>query len=89
MTKTQLLHKVRMFCSECMGGARASEGVWPVRNPTDIETCSAPECVWFRYRFGRDPEKRVESASQVAARLRNLRGQKFVESTISPSVVSE
>lgn len=68
MTRGQLLRKVRQFCSECVGGVRMSENVWPVKNPKDIEECCAPECGWFPYRFGKDPEKnpaRVEAGRRL------------------------
>ena len=55
--KRELLMMVRQFCSECMGGLRATEDVWPVQNPSDIADCTAPKCVWFKYRFGVDPDK--------------------------------
>jgi hypothetical protein len=45
-----------------------SENVWPVKNPKDIEECCAPECGWFPYRFGKDPEKnpaRVEAGRRL------------------------
>lgn len=54
-TKNQLLKMVRQNCSECMGGPRGSEDVWPVENTGDIEGCSAKLCLWFEFRFGNDP----------------------------------
>lgn len=65
-TKRDLLKAIRMFCSECMGGPRATKNVWPVKNPADIADCTAPECIWFSYRFGRDPDKRILSPAQQA-----------------------
>ena len=65
-TKRELLKRIRQFCSECMGGPRASENIWPVSNSKYISDCTAPECVWFEYRFGRDPEKRILSDAQKA-----------------------
>jgi hypothetical protein len=66
-TKTQLLKKVRLFCSECMGGPRSGEASLPIPNPAEVEGCTVPHCVWFEYRFGKDPEK---SAKRVAAGIR-------------------
>ena len=57
MTKAGLLKLIRQNCSECMGGPRASENVWPVPNPSDIDACSAPKCAFFVYRRGEDPVK--------------------------------
>ena len=69
-TKRELLKLVRMFCSECMGGPRATEGIWPVGNIADIASCTAPECIWFDFRFGRDPcpnvsEKQLERLREM------------------------
>lgn len=54
-TKSELLKKVRQFCCECMGGPRASADVYPIPNPGDVKGCTAPLCIWFEYRFGKDP----------------------------------
>lgn len=56
-TKASILKVIRANCSECMGGPRVCEGVWPVPNPSDIEACSADECAFYKYRFGEDPDK--------------------------------
>ena len=66
-TKKDLLKLIRMNCSECMGGKRAVNGIWPVENPSDIESCTAPECVFFKYRSGHDPDK--DKGRQERARL--------------------
>ena len=63
-TKKELLKMVRQFCSECMGGPRATEQVWPVINPGEIGLCTAPECIWFKYRFAKDPDKPLRSKKQ-------------------------
>ena len=71
-TKRELLKMVRQFCSECMGGPRASEDVWPISNIKEVRECCAPKCVWFRYRFGVDPDKdpeAVERGRELARRL--------------------
>lgn len=65
-TKRDLLRMIRMACSECMGGSRATKGIWPIQNPSEVADCTAPECIWFAYRFGRDPDKRVLSPKQEA-----------------------
>jgi hypothetical protein len=65
-TKRELLKMVRQFCSECMGGPRATKNVWTVPNPQDIKSCTAPECCWFPYRFGKDPAKRTLTPAQKA-----------------------
>ena len=73
-TKTDLLRKIRMFCSECMGGPRVSENVWPISNISDVAECPADKCAWHRYRFGKDPEKnpaRVAHGKKLAAHLRS------------------
>lgn len=54
-TKNALLRVMRSHCSECMGGPRAGEKVWPIPNPGDVEGCSAPECGLYPYRRGEDP----------------------------------
>jgi hypothetical protein len=56
-TKKQILKLVRQNCAECMGGPPASENVWPIPNLTDVENCSAKECAFYVYRFGKDPVK--------------------------------
>jgi hypothetical protein len=56
-TKRDFLKMIRLFCSECVGGPRAAEGVWPIQNIKDVADCTAPGCVWFKYRFGTDPDK--------------------------------
>lgn len=64
-TKAELLKKVRQGCSECMGGPRGGENVWPIPNPGDVDNCTAPQCVWYDFRFGRDPNPakgKVEAA---------------------------
>lgn len=54
-TKRELMQHIRRFCSECMGGPRATELVWPVSNVGDIDTCPATDCVWHQFRHGKDP----------------------------------
>lgn len=61
-TKRDLLKMIRQFCSECMGGPRASERVWPIQNIKDVAECTAPHCVWFKYRSGVDPDKNPKRA---------------------------
>lgn len=56
-SKGDLLKLIRRNCSECMGGPRATEGVYPPPNPGEIADCTAPECGFFIYRFGKDPVK--------------------------------
>lgn len=73
-TKRELLRMVSQFCSECMGGPRATEDIWSIGNPRDVADCTAPECVWFKYRFEKDPDKPVSSeAQQQADKERSLR----------------
>ena len=55
--KRDLLKLIRMNCAECMGGVRAIEGVWPIENPSDVNSCPAEKCGFWVYRMGRDPEK--------------------------------
>ena len=67
-TKKNLLKLIRLNCSECMGGPRASERVTHPPNAKDIEECTAIECAFFPYRFGTDPEKskaRVEAGRRL------------------------
>ena len=54
-TKNQMISKVRLFCSECMGAGYANTLELPINNPHDVETCSDAECIWFKFRMGRDP----------------------------------
>ena len=54
-TKKTILKMVRQGCSECMGGSRGSKDIWPIENPGDVDGCTAPECLWFEFRFGQDP----------------------------------
>ena len=55
-TKKELLRLIRLNCSECIGGARASERISPVRNPGDIEGCTCEDCAFYPFRFGADPK---------------------------------
>ena len=73
-TKRDLLRMIRMFCAECMGGPRATEGVWPIENISYVADCTAPECIWFAYRFGRDPDKNPKRVAQGKrlAKMQNL-----------------
>lgn len=67
-TKNQMIKYVRLFCSECMGGPRANRKLsLPIPNPSDVDGCTAPECIWFDFRFGEDP-KRIPP---------ELRGERF------------
>ena len=65
-TKRDLLRMIRMFCSECTGGPRATADIWPIKNPSEVADCTAPECIWFAYRFGHDPDKPILSPRQRA-----------------------
>jgi hypothetical protein len=65
-TKRDFLKMIRQFCSQCVGGSRATANIWPVPNSQDIKDCTAPECVWFKYRFGKDLEKRTLTPAQKA-----------------------
>lgn len=72
-TKTDLLKFIRLFCAECMGGPRATEMVWPIKNIAEVASCTAPECIWFDYRFGKDPNpnpKKVEAGRKRMLELR-------------------
>jgi hypothetical protein len=55
-TKTDLLKLIRQNCSECMGGPRVSQDIWPIKNPGDVAHCTATECGFSKYRFGKDPD---------------------------------
>lgn len=75
-SKHDILMKVRQFCSECMGGPRAGENIWPVNNPSDITNCTDKKCIWYQYRFGSDPEKnpeKVKRGQEMAAKLHKKR----------------
>lgn len=63
-TKNQMLKNVRLWCSECMGAGRASELKLPIPNPSDVEGCTAPKCIWFPFRFGVDPAKNPDKVRQ-------------------------
>jgi hypothetical protein len=92
MTKSQLLHKVRQFCSECMGGPKATEGVWPIRNSMEVAECCAPECIWYRCRFGKDPDKdpkAVERGRKLGLEYGKHIERNGPESTISSLGASE
>ena len=68
-TKKELLRLVRANCSECVGGPRTHEQIWPVQNPSDIDDCSATLCAFYKYRFGTDPDKnpaRVKMGQRLA-----------------------
>uniref|UniRef100_A0A6M3LEZ9 Uncharacterized protein n=1 Tax=viral metagenome TaxID=1070528 RepID=A0A6M3LEZ9_9ZZZZ len=54
-TKNEMIRNVRKFCGECMGGDRASTAMLPIKNPADVEGCTALECIWFDFRMGHDP----------------------------------
>lgn len=89
MTKTGLLKLVRLNCCECMGGPRASEGIWPVSQMDDIAGCTSPQCAFYPYRFGKDPvksQKRVEMGRRNVSRLRSGLKSSGLESTIAFTV---
>jgi hypothetical protein len=71
-TKRELLKMVRLFCSECMGGPRSGEKIWPIGNPGDIDKCSAIECIWWEYRDARDPYPNPAKQSQGRKLAKNL-----------------
>jgi len=69
-TKAKLLKLIHLNCSECMGGPIATENVWPISNMEDVENCTASECGFFEYRFGKDPvksKKRAENCKRMIA----------------------
>jgi len=78
-SKSQLLKFVRLFCSECNGGPRATEGVWPISNLKDVDECPVVDCIWHKYRSGKDPDKnegRQEMGRKLAAHLQSIRASK-------------
>jgi len=68
-TKTDLLRLIRQNCAECMGGTRAIENEWPVKNPADIANCTAPECPFYPFRMGKDTRP-TENQRIAGERLR-------------------
>lgn len=54
-TKQEMCDNVRRFCSECMGAGKSLYIELPVQNPGDIEICTAKDCIWYDFRFGKDP----------------------------------
>lgn len=65
-SKGNPLAAIRLFCLECMGGARA-----------EVDTCTSEQCSLYVYRSGKNPyhEKRQlteEYKQQLAERMRNL-----------------
>jgi hypothetical protein len=44
-TKKDLLKLVRKCCLECVGD-----------NSQEVESCTSLGCVWYPYRFGKDPK---------------------------------
>lgn len=73
-TKANLLKMIRQFCSECMGGPQACANVWPIENPGMVDDCTASECIWYKYRFAKDPKpnpKRVEKGRKLAAQMQS------------------
>uniref|UniRef100_A0A6M3IH00 Uncharacterized protein n=1 Tax=viral metagenome TaxID=1070528 RepID=A0A6M3IH00_9ZZZZ len=64
-TKNQMMKNVRLFCSECMGGPRASTAKGPIPNPSDVDGCTAPDCIWFPFRMGDDPAKDPKRAARM------------------------
>ena len=63
-TKRDLLKLIRMNCAECMGGVRAIEGVWPISNIGDVDSCPAEKCGFWIYRFGVDPNPNPKSVER-------------------------
>jgi hypothetical protein len=72
-TKAELIKRVRLGCSECMGGARANEGIWPIKNPSDVDGCTSPDCVWFDFRMGKDPAPNAGRVKRGVANSHLLR----------------
>ena len=71
-TKAELLKRVRLNCVECMGGPRYSKNhAGNIQHAEDIDQCTAPECAFYPFRFGKDPKppkSQVESGHRLAAR---------------------
>ena len=72
-TKGELLRKIRQHCSECMGGPMASEDIWPIENQKDVADCTAPECAFYDFRFGKDPRPNKRKSELGKKMARNLR----------------
>jgi len=47
-----------------MGGDRASIAKLPIKNQSDVDGCTAPDCIWFDFRMGKDP---IPNENKVAA----------------------
>jgi hypothetical protein len=71
-TKRQLLKLIRLNCSECMGGPRASKGRWPISNIANVDGCTASECGFYPYRFASDPAPPSEGRRLSGQRLGKL-----------------
>ncbi len=63
-TKAELLERIRLNCSECLGGPLACEGTLPVPNPAEIEGCTCVECAFYPFRFGVDPKPNAKRTQQ-------------------------
>jgi len=69
-TINEMCRKVRIFCSECMGGKRMIENVWPIENPGLVDDCPSKNCGWWEFRSGKDP--RPNEKKSQAGKIRGF-----------------
>lgn len=50
-TKAEILRLIRENCGECMGMTEND----PSYLVADVENCTAPNCKFYDFRFGKDP----------------------------------
>lgn len=72
-TKRSLLKIIRQYCSECFGGPKVSENVWPIINPGDVGDCTGRDCGFYPYRFGKDPNPSASNVKKGQALFASLK----------------
>lgn len=73
-TKAELLKKIRLNCAECMGAGRAREMEFATCSQ-DIANCTDSLCIFFEFRFGKDPNPnpcKVEQGRKMMAEMHSV-----------------
>ena len=55
-TKAHILRTIALQCQECMGSEKARDFEYSEEHRNIVKDCTAPDCLLFPYRLGRDPK---------------------------------
>ena len=70
-TKAELLRTIVFQCQECMGSEKARNHEYSQEHQNIVRECTAPECVLFPYRHGKDPAPARKGSPDMASIGRN------------------